>query len=174
MRQSRRFWPALLAKCNLVSLLFYHSEDGDSVFVVLAPGEIQTLFDALISGLEDYSVDERGDVGSWVRITCVQGLSEFATVMFRNADHIANFAEYFPPEKYHAAVSGILKQGIERLDNVRQQAGEQVVILLNGPLPSVPNAEAWRIHGESLLKLLFIGFVAFRMFISVRLAYLYP
>ena len=115
------------------------------------------LFKALISGLEDYTVDERGDVGSWVRIACIQGITSFSTTMFRYASTIPEFSKHFPSELYHAAIAGILKQGVERLDNVRQQAGERLVLLLKTALPVVPDASTWQIHGAELLKELFLG-----------------
>ena len=110
------------------------------------------MLDALLAGLEDYSSDERGDVGSWVRIACVKGLASIAESLIQNAAAIANFPEYLPASKYHELIAGILKQGVERLDNVRQQAGEQMTRLLRLELPPVAGREAWRIHGDQLMK----------------------
>lgn len=109
----------------------------------------------MINGLEDYTTDERGDVGSWVRIACIQGLTSFSLTMLSHADHIPGFADYFPSDKYQIAVAGILKQGIERLDNVRAQAGVHIVRLLNHPLPSISGSEAWRLPGDVLMRDLF-------------------
>jgi len=50
-----------------------------------------------------------------------------------------------------------LKQGVERLDNVRQQAGRHFLRLLALPLPQVPNPETWQIHGFSSMKELFLS-----------------
>lgn len=117
------------------------------------------LFNALLDGLEDYTLDERGDVGSWIRMACIRGLTNFAERLFSNAVTISNFGEYLPASKYHAAISGILRQGVERLDHVRQTAGEHMSRLLVLPLPAVVNSKQWCIEGEMLMKDLFLRYV---------------
>ncbi len=117
------------------------------------------MIDAFQAGLEDYSTDQRGDVGSWIRIACIKGLADFSELLIGNASSIPQFATYFPPQKYHDAIGGILKQGVERLDNVRQQAGQEFLRLLRQPLPTVPDAAAWQINGINLMKGLFLRYV---------------
>lgn len=117
------------------------------------------LFDALLGGLEDYTIDERGDVGSWIRMACIRGLTSFAEALFSNAVAIPYFADYLPASKFHAAIAGILRQGVERLDNVRQTAGEHISRLLVLPLPTTAGSIQWRIEGEALMKDLFLRYV---------------
>ncbi|KAI9058356.1 TBCD protein [Trametes sanguinea] len=122
------------------------------------PAEIVCqMIDALLNGLTDYTSDERGDVGSWVRTACVRGLASFITTLFARAAMLPDLASYLPPESHHDAIGGILKQGVERLDNVRQQAGESFVNVLLLPLPTTPGAERWQIHGEAKMKELFLS-----------------
>ena len=111
--------------------------------------------DALLEGLTNYTTDQRGDVGSWIRISCVFGLSTLVQILFTHSKSLPNFIEYFPPEKYHAAIGGILKQGVERLDNVRQQTGTQFVKLFRWPLPEVDDKERWKIFGTEMMDELF-------------------
>ena len=117
---------------------------------------VNTLVDALLGGLDDYTIDERGDVGSWVRMVCIQGLTSISELLFRDSGLIPDFYSYFPPQKYHAAISGILKQGVERLDNVRQQAGACFMKILNLSIPSVSGGDRWRLPGLTLLHGLFL------------------
>ena len=117
---------------------------------------VNTLVDAMLGGLDDYSIDERGDVGSWVRLVCIQGLTSISELLFRDAHSIPDFDCYFPPQKYHAASSGILKQGVERLDNVRQQAGACFMKILTLSVPSVIGGDRWRLPGLTLLHELFL------------------
>lgn len=124
--------------------------------VDLAPLTVCQIVDALYEGLSDYTTDQRGDVGSWVRMTCVQGITSIAEILFKYSQQLPTFSEYFPASKYHDCVGGILKQGVERLDNVRQLAGECFLRLLLLPLPVAPGAEAWRIHGDVFMKGLFL------------------
>lgn len=121
----------------------------------MSPEVFASLFDALLSGLEDYTIDERGDVGSWIRMACVRGLTSVSEILISNARTIIRFDDYLTPSKYHLAVIGILKQGVERLDNVRQDAGECILRLLRLPLPDVKDAERWQLPSCGLLVELF-------------------
>lgn len=116
------------------------------------------MFSALISGLDDYAVDERGDVGSWVRMASLQGIVAYALTLYKHAQVLPDLAAFLPPERFHIAAAGILKQGVERLDNVRQTAGESIGRLLRASLPDVQGAERWRVHGHSLLCELFFTY----------------
>jgi hypothetical protein len=118
---------------------------------------LNLIYDSLVAGLDDYSTDARGDVGSWVRIACLRGLTDVTALLVEKATSIPDFNSYLPPSKLHVAVAQILKQGVERLDNVRQAAGECLARILELPLPAVPNAESWSLPGSSLLKELFSG-----------------
>ncbi|KAI0670789.1 TBCD protein [Trametes maxima] len=123
----------------------------------LSADVVSQMTDALLDGLADYTSDERGDVGSWVRIACVKGLASFIETLFARAAAIPNFHDYFPPVKFHDAIGGILKQGVERLDNVRHQAGESFVGVLLLPPPAVEKAFLWHIQGEAKMKELFLS-----------------
>jgi hypothetical protein len=125
-------------------------------FVIdISPDFMARCLDTFLQGLTDYTTDERGDVGSWIRISCVLGLSTFAQILLRHSKSLPDFTEYFPPEKYHGAIGGILKQGVERLDNVRQQTGTQFIELLRLPLPEVDGKERWKIFGSEMMNELF-------------------
>lgn len=112
----------------------------------------------MISGLDDYTVDERGDVGSWIRIACIEGLTKVAEVLVSRSKGGSDRG-YCPIEKYQIAVNGILKQGLERLDGVRHKAGECILRLLRLPDTQPPSAERWTLRDSSLLKELFIVYV---------------
>uniref|UniRef100_A0A8H8CLD5 Tubulin-folding cofactor D C-terminal domain-containing protein n=1 Tax=Psilocybe cubensis TaxID=181762 RepID=A0A8H8CLD5_PSICU len=122
---------------------------------LLSSDAFNSLLDAMLAGLDDYTLDERGDVGSWVRIACIQGLTRIAELLFGVAGSLPDFESYFAPGKYHAVATGLLKQGVERLDNVRQTAGTSIVRLLNAPLPLVERPERWRLPGLDLMNTLF-------------------
>jgi hypothetical protein len=129
----------------------------------MSPEVVNSIHSALLRGLEDYSVDERGDVGSWIRIACIQGLTRLSELLMSNAASIPDFSAYFPPLKYRQTVTGILKQGVERLDNVRQEAGECFMQLLNCAAPDVHNGQDWCMPGLPFLKELFQRCVTFTL-----------
>ncbi len=136
-------------QCLIVLILDFCVKD-------LTPGVFNSLLDALITGLDDYTVDERGDVGSWIRITCIGGLTTITEILVSRSESIDEYSAYMSPETYHTAVTGILKQGLERLDNVRHEAGECMMRLLRLSLPNTDKCERWTLPSVSLLRELFI------------------
>ncbi|KAI6039323.1 armadillo-type protein [Pisolithus marmoratus] len=122
----------------------------------LLPDTVRALVDALDSGLEDYTTDERGDVGSWIRIACIQGLTSIIETLFVVSKNLSNFASFLPAHRYHQVVGRVLRQGVERLDNVRQIAGESFSRILRLSLPPVDDAECWRVRGADLARELFL------------------
>ena len=93
-------------------------------------------------------------------MACIRGLTSFAEILFNNAAKIPKFEEYFPAPLYHAAIAGILKQGVERLDNVRQMAGEHLRRLLLLPLPPIEDPSPWQIEGYEMMTTLFLKYVS--------------
>jgi len=77
----------------------------------------------------------------------MSGLSTTSKLLFDLSAGGLDLASYLPTEQYHAAVAGILKQGVERLDNVRQHAGDRLRLLIGTPHPA-----GWEIPGEPLLR----------------------
>ncbi|KAF9779616.1 TBCD protein [Thelephora terrestris] len=155
-RKSPRFLRNIEARRNCYdSLPLIFSNVQTRISDYISPKLANQCFDALLEGLTDYTTDERGDVGSWIRISCVHALSKFVRILFIHSESLPNFVDYLPPEKYHTAVGGILKQGVERLDNVRQQAGVQFLELLRLDLPEVHGKERWRIFGNEMMNELF-------------------
>ncbi|SJX60387.1 related to Tubulin-folding cofactor D [Sporisorium reilianum f. sp. reilianum] len=76
---------------------------------------------SMLVGLQDYSTDQRGDVGSWVRLSCVAGLRE-VLILCRSAAE-----EVLTEDDFHEAVGGMWKQAAERIDHVRHAAGTSVL-----------------------------------------------
>ncbi|KAF8895385.1 ARM repeat-containing protein [Infundibulicybe gibba] len=130
---------------------------GPEIYRHMPETRVMTLYNALLTGLDDYTIDNRGDVGSWIRIVCIRGLAAFSATLISNASTIPQFEGYLPPACYRQALAGILKQGVERLDNVRREAGECFLRLLVLDPPDMPNSEDWYIPGRPLLEELFIN-----------------
>ncbi len=127
------------------------------------------MYNALISGLEDYTVDERGDVGSWIRNASIQGLTSVSVTLLTLAKSDAMYIDYIPADLYQKAIAGVLKQGVGRLDNVRQQAGEGIHRLLKCPLPTMGDTNPWNFHGEELFRELFLRYLTGKTFSDVLL-----
>lgn len=103
-------------------------------------GAVARRLRVLVQGLRDVSTDERGDVGSWVRLACVQSCSQI--LCGANVEP-ALLAEVFVP------MAAML---LERIDSVRVQACEAlaaVVRTCDVPhrevfVPLLKNLTAWR------------------------------
>lgn len=127
---------------------------GPKISADLGAPLVQTIYRALLAGLDDYTADERGDVGSWIRIACISGLVSVSKLLFSLSTHI-DLAEFLPRDTYQDALGGLLKQGVERLDNVRAHAGEQVLSLVAYEAP-----DGWRMQEETVFRGLFMKCVA--------------
>ena len=125
----------------------------------LDPLLVERIIRALLKGLEDYTVDERGDVGSWARLSCIKGLGQIVLLFL--AEGSVEINKWLPSDTYHEIVAGILKQGVERLNNHRVEAGKQLIALLGAP--HKPGREAWTLDTEGLFRDLFVNtqYVAF-------------
>ena len=125
------------------------------------------IWQAFFTGLEDYTVNERGDVGSWIRLACIKGLSSIIESLVgqtrSDMDHSApswagnraSFSRYLPVDTYHKSIGMILKQGVERLDNVRQCVEGVFLGLLRLEPPSVEQGEDWSVRCRITLMDLF-------------------
>lgn len=123
---------------------------------------MNTIFKSFLTGLNDYTVNERGDVGSWARLACIKGLCLILESLIGEARDLPSpsksewsttfpsFSRYLCPDTYHTAIGGILKQGVERLDNVRQSVGELFPLLLDLPQPAIEHGEEWTVQGKTL------------------------
>lgn len=115
-------------------------------------GTMSRIYSAVLSGLEDYTVDQRGDVGSWVRIASLRAITSISEALFSTRSGITPFEDYLPPNSWHSAIGGVLKQGAERLDNVRAVAGEQLMVLIWSPTIRRAATESWAIPGLDKLE----------------------
>eukprot|EP00741_Cyanophora_paradoxa_P003051 tig00000663_g2963.t1 len=89
---------------------------------------------ALLGALGDYSVDSRGDVGSWVREAAMAGLERLLLLLAAPASRLGPP----PPGLVQDAFGALLKQLAEKIDRVRRVAGEVLHRLLHAREPAVP------------------------------------
>lgn len=118
---------------------------------VLPPHLSQKLFSTLTNSLEDYTVDQRGDVGSWVRLAAIEGLTDLIG-FYRISPPFDTLrrVEWLSDNAFHDAVAEIAKQMTERMDSIRAKAALHFLLLYQG------DSSAWHHmphpHGEELVK----------------------
>lgn len=105
----------------------------------------------MLAGLEDYTTDQRGDVGSWVRLACVSGLRQLLELYRSHASLFDPLADWLAEDDFHAALAGLMKQMVERIDSVRSEAGEQLLAVCRAP----SQAHFYTPVGVELLETLF-------------------
>ncbi|KAG8679095.1 hypothetical protein FRC08_017226, partial [Ceratobasidium sp. 394] len=118
----------------------------------LLSSTMSTIYTTVLSGLEDYAVDQRGDVGSWVRIASLRAIASISEALFSRKNDLTRFEDYLPPSAWYNAIGGVLKQGAERLDNVRAVAGEQLMVLVWSPTIRKSAVDSWAIPGQDMLE----------------------
>ncbi|KAL5728185.1 hypothetical protein ACHQM5_001298 [Ranunculus cassubicifolius] len=111
-------------------------EETTSLYLLLKNEVMQTL----LKSLTDYSVDNRGDVGSWVREASMDGL-ERCTYILCNRHAQPLFDESLATN----LVGGLLKQSVEKMDKLRIAAIKTLKrILINGKIfvPCIPHRKS--------------------------------
>lgn len=96
----------------------------------LTDEQIKKVFQCLLKALEEYTTDNRGDVGAWVREASMHVLY-FLVVNCPS--------ERLDPEIVHRVMTGLAKQSVEKIDRIRAVAGKLFHSLTHHqpPLPHI-------------------------------------
>lgn len=76
---------------------------------------LNKIFECFLLALDEYTVDNRGDIGAWVREAAMNALYKFIVT----APH-----EYLDETKVLLIVRGLLQQAVEKIDRTRALAGK--------------------------------------------------
>ena len=117
---------------------------------------MRSIYVSLQGGLEDYTTTERGDVGSWIRRAALLGLRQIITLIKRHSTTVY-LSNCLTSKMYHDTIGAILKQSVERLDNVRQCAGDSFLALLQESFHDGPEDHFWAIENGEWFKTIFTG-----------------
>lgn len=92
--------------------------------------QLKMIFDCLLKALEEYTTDNRGDVGAWVREASMHVLHYLVINCPR---------ERLNSDTVHQVLSGLTKQSVEKIDRIRAVAGKlfQSLIHHQPPLPHI-------------------------------------
>jgi len=93
---------------------------------------IQDVFECFLAGLNDYTKDNRGDTGAWVREACMTGLQTLFLQCSSSAPEVLNSSVV------SRAICGIAQQAVERIDRTRALAGTVFSTILHHE-PQVPH-----------------------------------
>ncbi|KAL1132701.1 hypothetical protein AAG570_010653 [Ranatra chinensis] len=98
---------------------------------------IPVIMECFIEGLKDYTTDDRGDTGAWVRESSMSGIQTVMQLAASCAPHLLT------EDIVRRAFCGIVQQAVERIDRTRALAGTVFSSLLhNSPeIPNIPERE---------------------------------
>ncbi|CAL4934301.1 unnamed protein product [Urochloa decumbens] len=152
----------LISVCETLTASFdQSSNDGDSIYSYIKDYVTQALFRAL----DDYAVDNRGDVGSWVREAAMDALERCSFILSRRdivaletapvSSHESELSELemnasstthrlFDSVIAQDLVAGIAKQAVEKIDKMREIAIKTLKRILYHQehlIPFIPHRE---------------------------------
>ncbi|KAL6642849.1 hypothetical protein ACP70R_021030 [Stipagrostis hirtigluma subsp. patula] len=149
----------LILVCETLTACFDQSSNsGDSVYAYIKDNVMRALFRAL----DDYAVDNRGDVGSWVReaamdalvrctfIICKRDSIASRTVPASDHEHdmevnaCSTAHQLFDSGIAQDLVAGIAKQAVEKIDKIREIAVKTLQRILYNEeqfIPFIPYRE---------------------------------
>lgn len=84
----------------------------------VTPETFALAFNRFLAGLTDYSTDQRGDVGSWIRVAGLLALGSSIAIASGQAEPLA----WISQNSFELAIAGIVKLGMEKLEPVRAAA----------------------------------------------------
>ena len=79
----------MLGLGNLSMTLLNKGADKPSDVVALTKEQVHSVFNTLVKSMEDYSTDDRGDVGSWVRRAAVSTLEKYSVRVLQCIEKLA-------------------------------------------------------------------------------------
>lgn len=175
---------AVRGLCVVCETLFAAAVDADlfvteeSAFTSVALTQVikTQVMDALLDALDDYAIDNRGDVGSWVREAAMEALERCSYLLCKQ--QVLDQPEPFDSILATKVVGGLAKQAVEKIDKVRDAAGKTLQRLLHSEkicIAAVPHGAElvhvvakdprfnWASPGDSLPRLVqFLRFPEYR------------
>ena len=110
-------------------------EKDDAISISDLKDAADMCLEAFLKGVEDYSVDKRGDVGSWVREASMRAFSEVLRC-FQTISKCSDDSDGIVVDEYETKCTTILgvllKQCGEKIDRTRTVAFESLFALLRG------------------------------------------
>ena len=120
----------------------------------LGKDELGRVIAALLKGLDDYTSDQRGDVGSWIRLACLRGCAELVRSILAEPQP----GTWLTVDEYRDVLGKMLKLAVERIDGVRRGAGEALekIVLLDAATVNADGpAKGFSLPGAAVLHGLF-------------------
>ncbi|PKK78732.1 ARM repeat-containing protein [Rhizophagus irregularis] len=127
--QQTRVWnDAETRRNSILSVTKIAKNLGNDFKTVCNEKIYEKIINTYFMGLEDYSTDSRGDVGSWIREASMMGLLEFGPLIIKLDSNSST--KWWNNDLSIKVFKNLLKQSVERIDRVRSTAGKILLELL--------------------------------------------
>lgn len=111
----------------LTSVMMKIGLDKNEVAITLEVKQcVQETFQCFLKGLEEYTSDNRGDIGAWVREAAMKGLYQLITVCP---------SELIDEQLVMRVMRGLAQQALEKIDRTRGLAGKLFCQLVHHKSP---------------------------------------
>jgi hypothetical protein len=94
-------------------------------------GYYNRILGAFLLGMNDYSYDSRGDVGSWIRAASIEGINKAFAMAKHPSIEITE-------SKRHEMIGFVLLSCLEKIDRIRENAGKVLYALLADTAIDIP------------------------------------
>lgn len=112
--------------------------------IAISYKDFQHVLSSLETCLTDYSTDQRGDVGSWVRVATMN-LLRFLLPCVSKLD-TKDESPYLDMQTTTRFMAALLKQSVERIDKVRACAGQVLYDLISNEDMNISSKESLKEH----------------------------
>ncbi|XP_068433983.1 tubulin-specific chaperone D isoform X2 [Clinocottus analis] len=119
---------AIAQVCGKVVVCAHGSPDS-----ALCSENVAEVYGALLHSMNDYTTDNRGDVGAWVREAAMTSLMEVTLLVASSAPEILQ------PDLVKCMMCCLAQQAAEKIDRYRAHAGNIFLRLLHSTKPAVPH-----------------------------------
>lgn len=116
-----------------------------TLLLVVTYDDFQLVLGTLETCFTDYSTDQRGDVGSWVRTAAMELINFLLPLIAKLDAEDDQLSPYLLTSSVTNIIAALLKQSVERIDKVRASAGKVLCDL-------VLSSESLVILGQDCLK----------------------
>ncbi|XP_071963233.1 tubulin-specific chaperone D-like [Antedon mediterranea] len=104
---------------------------GDPMNCVCADN-INSIYNCFFEAMKDYTTDNRGDIAAFVREHCMYSLEKVTCLILRSNP------EMFTKETCERLMCCLVQQSCEKIDRIRNIAGEIILRLVYSDDPSIP------------------------------------
>ncbi|PNF44134.1 Tubulin-specific chaperone D [Cryptotermes secundus] len=115
---------ALISICSTVS--------GENDLGSELTKHLDDIYGCLLEGLAEYTMDGRGDIGSWVREAAITGLQVLTCLVVKSDPSLLT------SELVTRIMVSVAQQAVEKIDRIRAHAGKVFTSLLHSA-PAIPN-----------------------------------